>query len=103
MQEAERAAAQAYIRLLAATRAALADPADGPLYMPLLASPIQEADEALHSSRPRGQRGQVLRSRPGAPAEPDRFGPLTGPGTGPAPDGSGAGCAPVRVPIGRCT
>ncbi|MFF4243318.1 hypothetical protein ACFYY2_02445 [Streptomyces sp. NPDC001822] len=50
MHETEMAAAQAYIRLLAATRAALADPADGPLYMPLLASPIQEADEALRSA-----------------------------------------------------
>jgi hypothetical protein len=50
MHHAEIAAAQAYIRLLAATRAALADPADAPLYMPLLASPIQEADEALQSA-----------------------------------------------------
>ncbi|MFI8004981.1 hypothetical protein [Streptomyces sp. NPDC086010] len=50
MHETEVAAAQAYIRLLAATRAALADPADGPLYMPLLASPMKEADEALHSA-----------------------------------------------------
>ncbi|MFE4215875.1 hypothetical protein [Streptomyces sp. NPDC056844] len=50
MHEAEITAAQAYIRLLAATRAALADPADAPLYMPLLASPIEEADEALRSA-----------------------------------------------------
>ncbi|HWU07910.1 MAG TPA: hypothetical protein VN520_16260 [Streptomyces sp.] len=50
MQEAEIAAAQAYIRLLATTRAALADPAEAPLYMPLLASPIEEADEALRSA-----------------------------------------------------
>ncbi|MEV0025200.1 hypothetical protein AB0H45_23895 [Streptomyces atroolivaceus] len=50
MQEAEIAAAQAYVRLLAATRAALADPAEAPLYMPLLASPIEEADEALRSA-----------------------------------------------------
>ncbi|MFC8594818.1 hypothetical protein [Streptomyces atroolivaceus] len=49
MHEAEIAAAQAYVRLLAATRAALADPAEAPLYMPLLASPIEEADEALRS------------------------------------------------------
>ncbi|WP_327111715.1 hypothetical protein OG206_02550 [Streptomyces sp. NBC_01341] len=60
MQEAERAAAQAYIRLLAATRAALADPADGPLYMPLLASPIQEADEALHSAGLAGNEGRFF-------------------------------------------
>ncbi|MFD5871575.1 hypothetical protein [Streptomyces sp. NPDC060322] len=50
MHQAEIAAAQAYIRLLAATRAVLADPDDAPLYMPLLASPIEEADEALRSA-----------------------------------------------------
>jgi hypothetical protein len=50
MHEAEIAAAQAYVRLLAATRAALTDPADAPLYMPLLASPIEEADEALRDA-----------------------------------------------------
>ncbi|MFB8028419.1 hypothetical protein ACFQ6U_17220 [Streptomyces sp. NPDC056465] len=50
MHQAEIAAAQAYIRLLAATRAALSDPDDAPLYMPLLASPIEEADEALRSA-----------------------------------------------------
>ena len=50
MHKAEIAAAQAYVRLLAATRAALADPAEAPLYMPLLASPIEEADEALRSA-----------------------------------------------------
>ncbi|WP_406389802.1 hypothetical protein [Streptomyces sp. NBC_00887] len=50
MRNDEIAAAQAYVRLLAATRAALADPADAPLYMPLLASPIEEADEALRSA-----------------------------------------------------
>ncbi|MFJ8752513.1 hypothetical protein ACIREO_24730 [Streptomyces sp. NPDC102441] len=50
MHEAEIAAAQAYVRLLAATRAALADPAEAPLYMPLLAAPIEEADEALRSA-----------------------------------------------------
>ncbi|MEU8709811.1 hypothetical protein [Streptomyces sp. NPDC048565] len=50
MHQAEIAAAQAYVRLLAATRAALADPAEAPLYMPLLASPIEEADEALKSA-----------------------------------------------------
>ncbi|MFE2022704.1 hypothetical protein ACFW9O_32200 [Streptomyces sp. NPDC059499] len=50
MRNDEIAAAQAYVRLLAATRAALTDPADAPLYMPLLASPIEEADEALRSA-----------------------------------------------------
>ncbi|AEN14220.1 MULTISPECIES: hypothetical protein [unclassified Streptomyces] len=47
MRHDEVIAAQAYVRLLEATRAVLADPADAPLYMPLLASPIEEADEAL--------------------------------------------------------
>lgn len=47
MRNHERAAAQAYVRLLEATRAALADPDEAPLYMPLLASPIEEADGAL--------------------------------------------------------
>ncbi|MFE3517513.1 hypothetical protein [Streptomyces sp. NPDC059166] len=47
MHQAEVAAAQAYIRLLAATRAALASPEDAPLYMPVLSSPMEEADEAL--------------------------------------------------------
>ncbi|MFJ8853044.1 hypothetical protein [Streptomyces sp. NPDC102437] len=47
MRNAELAAAQAYVRLLEATRAALGDPEDGPLYVPLLASPIAEADSAL--------------------------------------------------------
>ncbi|MFJ8979419.1 hypothetical protein [Streptomyces sp. NPDC102282] len=50
MHQAEIAAAQAYIRLLAATRAVLADPDDAPLYMPLLASPMEEADDALRSA-----------------------------------------------------
>lgn len=47
MRNDEIAAAQAYVRLLEATRAALSDPDDAPLYMPLLASPIAEADGAL--------------------------------------------------------
>ncbi|MFD4943653.1 hypothetical protein ACFVYE_18645 [Streptomyces sp. NPDC058239] len=47
MRDDELAAAQAYVRLLEATRAALAEPDEGPLYVPLLASPIAEADGAL--------------------------------------------------------
>ncbi|MFE7706921.1 hypothetical protein ACFU6I_14160 [Streptomyces sp. NPDC057486] len=47
MRNDELAAAQAYVRLLEATRAALADPDEAPLYLPLLASPIAEADGAL--------------------------------------------------------
>ncbi|MFJ1699553.1 hypothetical protein ACIOHC_31390 [Streptomyces sp. NPDC088252] len=47
MRNDELAAAQAYVRLLQATRAALAEPDEVPLYMSLLASPIAEADGAL--------------------------------------------------------
>ncbi|WP_031081202.1 hypothetical protein [Streptomyces sp. NRRL WC-3549] len=47
MRDAEVTAAQAYVRLLEATRAVLAEPDETPVYMPLLASPIEEADEAL--------------------------------------------------------
>ncbi|GAA2984801.1 hypothetical protein JCM13580A_03730 [Streptomyces drozdowiczii] len=47
MRKDELDAAQAYVRLLEATRAALSDPDDGPLYLPLLTSPMKEADGAL--------------------------------------------------------
>lgn len=47
MRKDELAAAQAYIRLLEATRAALSDPDGAPVYLPLLTSPIEEADGAL--------------------------------------------------------
>ncbi|MEE1736510.1 hypothetical protein PUR49_08355 [Streptomyces sp. BE147] len=47
MDKDELAAAQAYVRLLEATRAALSDPDDMPVYLPLLTSPMEEADRAL--------------------------------------------------------
>jgi hypothetical protein len=50
MDNDELAAAQAYVRLLEATRAALADPDDTPVYLPLLTSPMREADQALRSA-----------------------------------------------------
>jgi hypothetical protein len=50
MDNDELAAAQAYVRLLEAARAALADPADTPVYLPLLTSPMREADQALRSA-----------------------------------------------------
>ncbi|MFJ6513329.1 hypothetical protein ACIQMO_25630 [Streptomyces sp. NPDC091406] len=50
MDSHELAAAQAYVRLLEATRAALADPGDVPVYLPLLTSPMREADQALRSA-----------------------------------------------------
>ncbi|MFC9424465.1 hypothetical protein [Streptomyces sp. NPDC056987] len=43
----ERTAARAYLRLLAAVRAVLDDPARASLAVPLLAAPMAEADEAL--------------------------------------------------------
>ncbi|MFI1186234.1 hypothetical protein [Streptomyces californicus] len=50
MDQDELAAAQAYVRLLEATRAALSDPDDAPAYLPLLASPMREADQALRGA-----------------------------------------------------
>ncbi|MFD9968879.1 hypothetical protein ACFWYA_11955 [Streptomyces sp. NPDC059011] len=49
MTPRERAAAQAYVRLLGAVRAALAEPpgADAPPPPVLLSAPMAEADEAL--------------------------------------------------------
>ncbi|MFD4762111.1 hypothetical protein ACFWOJ_25535 [Streptomyces sp. NPDC058439] len=47
MRNDELAAAQAYIRLLEATRAALTEPDEVPVHVPLLTSPIAEADVAL--------------------------------------------------------
>lgn len=47
MRNDELAAAQAYVRLLETIRAVLSDPDDAPLYMPVLAAPIEEADGAL--------------------------------------------------------
>ncbi|MFI1471565.1 hypothetical protein [Streptomyces wuyuanensis] len=49
MTSRERAAAQAYLRLLGAVRAALAEPpgADAPPPPVLLSAPMAEADEAL--------------------------------------------------------
>ena len=60
MRHDERAAAQAYVRLLEATRAALTDPADAPLYIPLLASPIKEADEALRGAGLSGNENRLF-------------------------------------------
>ncbi|MGW1227222.1 hypothetical protein [Streptomyces sp. NPDC001515] len=71
MRNCERAAAQAYVRLLEATRAALADPDEAPLYMPLLASPIEEADGALRRAGLSGNEARffelVRAVRPGVP------------------------------------
>ncbi|WP_349307745.1 hypothetical protein [Streptomyces sp. HNM0645] len=52
MTSRERAAAQAYVRLLGAVRAALAEPpgADAPPPPVLLSAPMAEADEALSAA-----------------------------------------------------
>ncbi|MEV1048188.1 hypothetical protein [Streptomyces sp. NPDC049916] len=50
MDKDELAAAQAYVRLLEATRAVLADPDAAPVFLPLLTSPMREADQALRSA-----------------------------------------------------
>ncbi|MFI1018431.1 hypothetical protein [Streptomyces sp. NPDC020965] len=47
MTERERAAAQAYVRLLRTTRAVLGDTGTPLPALPLLAAPIAEADAAL--------------------------------------------------------
>ncbi|WP_406458322.1 hypothetical protein OG782_35850 [Streptomyces sp. NBC_00876] len=60
MRKDELAAAQAYVRLLEATRAALSDPDDGPLFMPLLAAPIEEADAALRQAGLSGNESQFF-------------------------------------------
>ncbi|MEU9760811.1 hypothetical protein [Streptomyces sp. NPDC047985] len=71
MSNDELAAAQAYVRLLEATRAALAEPGEGPLYVSLLASPIAEADGALERSGLCGNESRffdlVRTLRPGVP------------------------------------
>ncbi|MEU8701035.1 hypothetical protein AB0C61_25965 [Streptomyces sp. NPDC048680] len=60
MRDDELAAAQAYVRLLEATRAVLSDPDDAPLYMPLLAAPIEEADGALRRAGFSGNESQFF-------------------------------------------
>ncbi|MEV8455072.1 hypothetical protein AB0467_07375 [Streptomyces sp. NPDC052095] len=71
MSADELAAAQAYVRLLEAARAALADPGDGPRYVPLLACPIAEADGALRQAGLHGNESRffdlVSSLRPGTP------------------------------------
>ncbi|MGA4957497.1 hypothetical protein [Streptomyces lavendulocolor] len=56
----ERAAAQAYIRLLEATRAVLADPVLAPMAGAYLASPMAEADEALRRAGLTGNEARLL-------------------------------------------
>ncbi|MEU3183456.1 hypothetical protein ABZ707_04480 [Streptomyces sp. NPDC006923] len=57
----ERAAARAYLRLLAAARAVLDDPRRRPSAAPLLAAPLAEADEALLAAGLAGNEREFLR------------------------------------------
>ncbi|MGW0855581.1 hypothetical protein [Streptomyces sp. NPDC002690] len=50
MEKDELAAAQAYVRLLEATRAVLTEPQDAPSCLPLLTAPMEEADRALRDA-----------------------------------------------------
>ncbi|MDX3854257.1 hypothetical protein [Streptomyces sp. AK02-01A] len=57
----ERAAARAYLRLLAAARAVLDDPRRPSPAAPLLAAPLAEADEALMAAALAGNEQEFLR------------------------------------------
>ncbi|MFC9271717.1 hypothetical protein ACWGRF_30925 [Streptomyces zhihengii] len=74
MNEPERAAAQAYLRLLQTARAALADPRSAPQALPMLAAPMAEADAALGAVGLAGNEADFFRLVAGLhPAErPDR-------------------------------
>jgi len=56
----ECSAARAYLRLLAAVRAALDDPRQSSPAAPLLAGPIAEADEALSAAGLAGNEREFL-------------------------------------------
>ncbi|MCH0543298.1 hypothetical protein I3F58_27865 [Streptomyces sp. MUM 203J] len=57
----ERAAAQAYIRLVETTQAVMGDPVLAPLAAQYLSSPMAEADEALRRAGLTGNEGRLLR------------------------------------------
>ncbi|MFF9345121.1 MULTISPECIES: hypothetical protein [unclassified Streptomyces] len=74
----ERAAAQAYLRLLESTQAVLTDPGLAPYAGVMLTNPMAEADEALRAAGLAGNEDRLLRlvstlracpaPPPGAPA-----------------------------------
>ncbi|MEU3448438.1 hypothetical protein AB0H29_14615 [Streptomyces thermolilacinus] len=70
----ERAAAQAYLRLVETARAVLTDPGQAPMAAVHLASPMAEADEALRRAGLSGNEARLLRLAAGLRA-----------GTAPAP------------------
>ncbi|MER7912694.1 MULTISPECIES: hypothetical protein [unclassified Streptomyces] len=57
----ERAAAQAYLRLLESTRAVLEDPRLAPYAGAMLVRPMAEADEALRAAGLAGNEDRLLR------------------------------------------
>lgn len=57
----ERAAAQAYLRLVETVRAVLSDPGLAPMAGAYLASPMAEADEALRRAGLAGNEARLLR------------------------------------------
>ncbi|MFF5503603.1 hypothetical protein ACF1E9_17010 [Streptomyces roseolus] len=74
----ERAAAQAYLRLLESTQAVMTDPRLAPYAGVMLTNPMAEADEALRAAGLAGNEDRLLRlvstlraspaAAPGAPA-----------------------------------
>ncbi|GHG09863.1 hypothetical protein ACFFSH_19745 [Streptomyces filamentosus] len=69
----ERAAAQAYLRLLESTQAVLTDPGLAPYAGMMLTNPMAEADEALRAAGLAGNEDRLLRlvSALRSPAAPD--------------------------------
>ncbi|RST19262.1 hypothetical protein E2C00_02775 [Streptomyces sp. WAC05374] len=61
LTEHERAAAQAYVRLMETARAVLTDPALAPMAGVYLASPMAEADQALRRAGLTGNEARLLR------------------------------------------
>ncbi|MEU3822810.1 hypothetical protein AB0E74_24785 [Streptomyces sp. NPDC030392] len=80
----ERAAAQAYLRLVETARAVLSDPGLAPLAAVHLASPMAEADEALRRAGLSGNEARLLRLAAGL-----REGTAPGPREGTEPGARG--------------
>ncbi|CAL9280179.1 hypothetical protein [Streptomyces sp. SudanB25_2051] len=93
----ERAAAQAYLRLVETARAVLSDPGLAPLAAVHLASPMAEADEALRRAGLSGNEARLLRLAAGlregtAPGACQDTAPGPRQGTAPGPrEGTGPG------------
>ncbi|MEU2184215.1 hypothetical protein [Streptomyces thermolilacinus] len=79
----ERAAAQAYLRLVETARAVLTDPGLAPMAAVHLASPMAEADEALRRAGLSGNEARLLRLAAGLRAG-TAPGPLDDTASGPS-------------------